>query len=202
MTPSPETFDSTSSSLLDRVRLRDAEAWRQLVRLYAPLVYSWCARSGMRGEDAADVVQEVFRSVAGSIGEFRRDRPGDTFRGWLRVITRNKIHDVHRRRAGEPVAVGGSEHQDLLNEVSLSDDPASEDDSRQSRDAVLRRALDLVRLEFEERTWQAFWRTAVEDQKTADVAADLEMTSTAVRKARSRVFRRLREAMADPPEAL
>jgi RNA polymerase sigma-70 factor (ECF subfamily) len=201
MAQSRETFDSTSSSLLDRVRLKDAEAWRQLVRLYAPLVYSWCARAGMRGEDAADLVQEVFRSVVVAIGDFHRDRPGDTFRGWLRVITRNKIHDVHRRRAGEPVAVGGSEHQDLLNAVPLADDSA-DDDSRDSRGAVLRRALDLLRLEFEERTWQAFWRTAVEGQATADVAGDLEMTATAVRKARSRVFHRLRQALADPPEAV
>ncbi|MBI3863276.1 MAG: sigma-70 family RNA polymerase sigma factor [Planctomycetia bacterium] len=202
MSQSPETFDSTSSSLLDRVRFKDVEAWRQLVRLYAPLVYSWCARAGLQSEDAADVVQEVFRSVAISIGDFRRDRPGDTFRGWLRVITRNKVHDLNRRRAGEPVAVGGSEHHDLLNEIPVATDPMSDDDSRESRGAVLRRALDLIRLEFEERTWQAFWRSAVEDQSTADVAAALGMTSTAVRKARSRVFRRLREALADPPEAM
>src|SRR5262245_57369655 len=143
MTEVQETFDSTSSSLLDRVRLKDAEAWRQLVRLYGPLVYSWSARAGARGEDAADVVQEVFRSVALAIGDFRRDRPGDTFRGWLHVITRNKVLDLHRRRAGEPAAVGGSEHQDRLNAVPFADDPADDDDSRESRGAILRRALDL-----------------------------------------------------------
>lgn len=201
MAESPVTFDSTSSSLLDRVRLRDGEAWRHLVRLYAPLVYFWCGRAGIRGEDAADVLQEVFRSVAVAIGDFRHDRLGDTFRGWLHVITLNKVHDMQRRRAGEPVAVGGSEHQALLSAVPLADD-AAEDDAQQSRNAVLRRALDLIRLEFEERTWQAFWRTTVDGQATADVAADLKMTSTAVRKARSRVFRRLRQALADPLEAM
>lgn len=30
---------------------------------------------------------------------FRRDREGDTFRGWLRVITAHKIHDHFRRSA-------------------------------------------------------------------------------------------------------
>jgi len=36
-----------------------------------------------------DVAQEVFRVAAASIEKFRRERPGDSFRGWLRGITRN-----------------------------------------------------------------------------------------------------------------
>jgi hypothetical protein len=35
----------------------------------------------------------------------RHDRPGDTFRGWLWTVTRNKIRDFHRGRAGDPSAV-------------------------------------------------------------------------------------------------
>jgi RNA polymerase sigma-70 factor (ECF subfamily) len=57
------------------------------------------------------------------------------------------------------------------------------------------RALEQVRCEFEERTWQMFWQTLVEDKSAADVAAALGVTSAAVRKARSRVLHRLREEM-------
>jgi RNA polymerase sigma-70 factor (ECF subfamily) len=60
-----------------------------------------------------------------------------------------------------------------------------------------RRALELVRAEFEERTWQMFWQTVVEDWAAADVAAELGVSAAAVRMARSRVLRRLEEAVAE-----
>jgi hypothetical protein len=60
---------------------------------------------------------------------------------------------------------------------------------------LYQRALEQVRAEFEERTWQMFWQTLVEDKSAADVAADFGVTSAAVRKARSRVLHRLREEM-------
>src|SRR4051812_19850568 len=94
--PTPAS-ELTSASLLDRIRADDPEAWRRFVQLYSPLVYSWCRRAGLNTEDTADLTQEVFRSVAGHVGSFRRDRPGDTFRGWLWTITRNKLRDFFRR---------------------------------------------------------------------------------------------------------
>ena len=60
-----------------------------------------------------------------------------------------------------------------------------------------RRALDLVRAEFENRTWEAFWRTAIDGQRPAHVADDLGMSLNAVYKAKSRVLRRLRRELGD-----
>jgi RNA polymerase sigma-70 factor (ECF subfamily) len=57
--------------------------------------------------------------------------------------------------------------------------------------------LDLVRGEFENRTWEAFWRTAVEDRPARDVADELGMSVLAVYKAKSRVLRRLRQELGD-----
>lgn len=57
----------------------------------------------------------------------------------------------------------------------------------------------MVRSEFEDRTWQAFWRVAVEGHATAEVAADLGITANAVRQAKSRVLRRLRQELGDSP---
>ena len=53
--------------------------------------------------------------------------------------------------------------------------------------------MALVREEFEERTWEAFWRVTVEGQTSTAVADALSMTPAAVRQAKSRVLRRLRE---------
>jgi RNA polymerase sigma-70 factor (ECF subfamily) len=62
---------------------------------------------------------------------------------------------------------------------------------------VYHQALDLLRREFEERTWQAFWRVAISDQAADDVAVELGITINAVYLAKSRVLRRLREEFAD-----
>src|SRR6516164_1248117 len=113
MTPSSPTGSSsafhTSPSLLLRVQADDQAAWSRLVDLYAPLVYHWCRRSDLGPEDTADVFQETFRAVAQHIHGFHRDRAGDTFRGWLRTITQNKIRDHFRRLQNEPKAAGGTE---------------------------------------------------------------------------------------------
>lgn len=68
--------DSTSWSVLERAKLRDPAAWDRVVHLYAPLVYQWARRRGLRAGDAEEVGQEVFQAVYRKLGEFRRDRPG------------------------------------------------------------------------------------------------------------------------------
>jgi RNA polymerase sigma-70 factor (ECF subfamily) len=55
----------------------------------------------------------------------------------------------------------------------------------------------MVRGEFEERTWQAFWQTVIGGRAPRDVAADLGMSPGAVRVAKSRVLHRLREELGD-----
>jgi RNA polymerase sigma-70 factor (ECF subfamily) len=178
---------------VDGVKRRAPEAWRQLARLYGPLVYRWCRQAGLPVPDAEDVLQEVFLTVASRIGEFQSDRQEGSFRGWLRTITRHKVGDWIRRRARSPRAVGGPEAQQVLAEAT-----APEADADLPETGVLyHRALALIREEFQEATWQAFWRVVVEGQTPADAAADLGMTRNAVYIARSRVLHRLREALGD-----
>jgi RNA polymerase sigma-70 factor (ECF subfamily) len=173
-----------------------------LVALYAPLVYHWCRRLGLAERDLADVLQEVFQSVAANLGTFRRDRPGDTFRGWLRTITRHKVTDHFRRARGEPVAVGGTAAYHRLAEVpaeSPADEPEVElaDDDAEADRQLLHRALEMIRGEFAERTWQAFWRVVVDGRSPADVGTDLGMRPGAVRVAKCRVLNRLRHELGD-----
>jgi RNA polymerase sigma-70 factor (ECF subfamily) len=190
---------STSRSLLERARSDDPAAWGRLVELYAPLVLHWCRRWGLPEQDSADVFQEVFRAVAGHLRGFHKDRPGDTFRGWLRTITRNKVTDHFRRSGVEPHAVGGSEAQARLAALPAPEDASEEDAAAEERaeQGLLHRALELIRGEFEERTWRAFWRTAVDGLAPRDVAAELSMSPGAVRVAKCRVLHRLRRELGD-----
>jgi RNA polymerase sigma-70 factor, ECF subfamily len=193
-TPGPAEASATSLSMLDRVRASDPEAWRRLVYLYSPLVYSWCRRPGLSAEDAADVLQEVWGAVAAHVGRFRRTAAGGSFRGWLWTITRNKLNDFFRARAGRAVGAGGSAAQERLAAVP-DEEPPDDDPSSGGTGGLLHRALELIRGDFEPRTWTAFWRTAVDGRTAAEAAAELELSVDAVYQAKSRVLRRLREEL-------
>ena len=227
MTQRDQSGNLTSLSLLDRVKADDQQAWQRLVGLYTPLVCHWCARWQVTGADADDVVQDVFLAVAAGIDKFQRPGPAvgapsaplpeprptgsvgpqapsavtgpqatGSFRSWLGAITRNKLRDFYERRQRQPAAQGGSDVHRLLQEIpaaTLSDDAA---DAAQISD-VYQRALELIRGDFQDHTWQAFWRTAVENQTPAEVAPALGMSKAAVRQAKARVLRRLKEEVGD-----
>ena len=187
----------TPRSLIDRARKADPAAWTAFVDLYAPLVLRWCRRWHLQENDAADILQDVFVAVSRHLQSFHRDRAGDTFRGWLRVIVRNKITDHFRRLGREPGGEGGTEAQlrfTRIAELESEDVSAVADDGES---LLFRQCCERVRAEFQENTWQAFWRTAVEGKPAAEVAAELKMSPVGVRVAKSRVLLRLREELGD-----
>jgi len=194
---------SISSTLLDRVRQMQPEAWGRLVEVFGPIVYRWCRQSGLPGQDASDVVQEVFASVSRGIGNFHRSQVDQSFRNWLATITRNRVRDYRRRAAKQPQAAGGTE---ALAELQNVADPVEPDDldstfsGENLEGEISRRVLDLVRSEFEERSWLAFQKTAVLGQLPIEVAEELDMNVAAVYQAKSRILRRLRQLLADLPK--
>jgi RNA polymerase sigma-70 factor (ECF subfamily) len=192
MTEGENSTASTSRSLIRRAAVQDPAAWERLTQVYTPLVYQWCRHLDLQPQDAADVAQEVFRSLLRSLAGFRRDRPGDSFRGWLWTITRNKIRD-HQRRCASRQAVGGSAAKAVLEQIP-DRAPEEEDEIqvRQVQAELAQRATALMQRDFEERTWQAFWKTAVEHKTAPQAAEELEMSVAAVYMAKSRVLRRLR----------
>ncbi len=195
---------STSDSLINQVRRLETEAWRRLSALYGPLVYRWCRQRGWQSDDAADVVQEVFRSVFQSIGQFRggsEHSAGGSFRGWLWVITRNQLRLKARQGAGRPRAVGGTDMQlqfaECADGATVIEVEEPEPDAEATRIRLLHRALELIRGDFNASTWTAFERITLHDHSISEVAAELGLTENAVRQAKFRVLRRLREELND-----
>lgn len=189
---------STSSSLLDRLKQRDSDAWQRLADLYSPLVYGWCRHSGVPPDDAGDVLQEVFFAVAQGIERFRHDRSDDTFRGWLWTITQNKIRDHFRKRRAEGPAPGGTDAQQRLEQIPeetaigwTSAPPAVRCPSPKQR------AVELARAGVEDRTWHVFWQMTVEKRPAAEVAEQLGMSVAATYKAKYRVMRLVRRELDD-----
>lgn len=191
-----ENPDSVSTSLLDRVKAQEPEAWERLVELYGPVVYEWCRIGGLQAEDAADVFQEVFGAVASRVNEFCRDGQGTSFRGWLWTITRNKICDHFRHLQTSAQGQGGTAALQRLAAIPNAPPDSSQTGTHVAPvNAVEHRAMELVRASVEEQTWRAFLQLTLRGRSAADVAADLGMNVRAVYEAKYRVIRRIREEM-------
>jgi len=183
----------TRASLLIRIQdPADADAWRQFFELYAPVIYGFARKRGLQDADAADLMQDVLRSVAGAAGRLNYDPAKGTFRGWLYSVTRNKIFNFldKQRRQARPSGDTGA-HQ-RLEELAAPEEDREEWDRDYERHRFSW-AAERVREEFQESTWQAFWMTAVDGLSAKDAGSKLKMSPGAVYVAKSRVIARLRE---------
>ena len=196
--PFRPSHPTVSSTLLGGVRQMDQTAWSRLVETFGGIVYRWCRSSGVSPADAADVVQEVFTSVARGIGGFERRKPSGSFRSWLATITRNRVRDHFRRLRQREAAAGGTAAMQRLEQQAADLDSTISTTGIQS--ALVRRLAAAVQAQFAAATWQAFWMTAVQGRPASEVAEALGMSTAAVYQSKSRVLRRLRQRLDELPE--
>lgn len=184
---------ATRASLLMRLRDRqDDEAWKDFVRLYGPLVYRFARRRGLQDADAADLTQEVLRSVSGSVAGF--DPGKGLFRGWLFTVAHRRLYDYMQIRQAQPVGMGDQVTQEMLADVPARDDEAFWD--REYERQLFNIAAEQIRAAFSDATWQAFWRTAVAGESGQEVAESLGISVAAVYLAKSRVMVKLKREIA------
>lgn len=194
---SPDEHPTLSTIWLDNIQQMDTDSWRRLVNVFGPIVYRWSRKSGVPESDAADVVQEVFASVARGISNFQREKSEGSFRSWLATITRNRVRDFYRRQAKSQNAAGGTEALDLLNQQSEKLD--SSVSLAGIEVSLTHRLLTYVRAEFEQSTWDAFYQTTVDGTPASEVAQSLGISTASVYQSKSRVLRRLRQRVAELP---
>lgn len=188
----PQDFPETRASLL--VDIRDpanVRAWSVFSDLYRPVVYRMARRRGFQDADAQDLAQRVLVSVANAIGDWEEDSNRGRFRNWLSRVTRNAIIDAFRRTKPD-AAIGGSAIAKVLNQSPAAQETEIEYEYERS---IFRRAAALIQPEFKQSTWSAFWQTTVEGRPIASVADETGHTAGAIYTARSRVMRRLKEAV-------
>jgi RNA polymerase sigma-70 factor (ECF subfamily) len=183
---------STSFSLLERIGREDKEAWERFVSLYTPLVYYWCEIARLQMTDVEEVAQDVFAAVFRFVKDFHHEQEGGTFRGWLRRITINKIHD-HRPPPGGR-GHGGTDAQMQLGELAAPEPLELADASLEAaeKNILYNRAVELIELSFEPNSRRAFW-LLIAGRTGKDVAAELGMSTGAVFAAKARILKRLRE---------
>jgi RNA polymerase sigma-70 factor (ECF subfamily) len=185
------------------LRLRDHQdhqAWTQFVEVYAPLIYDYARQRGLQDADAADLTQTCLRRFAVTVRSLDYDPQRGSFRGWLFTLVRNQLRDFLDRPKSCPQGSGDARMQQLLENQAapLRDDEAEWD--REWRRHLFAWAAEQVRPRVQEATWQAFWKTAVENQSGRDVARELGLTVAAVYLAKSRVMARLRAVVHEVQE--
>src|SRR5262245_39123294 len=185
----------TSPSLLVRLRdRRDRTAWAEFVDLYAPVVFGFARKQGLQEADAADLTQDVLRSVVGAITRFEYSPARGGFRAWLFHIAKNHLRSFIRRAARISrltAPLPGAEP------IGLDDLPGDDPDPEavweaEWRREVFARACEHARRLVEPTTWEAFHRTAIVGQPGHTVASELGLSVAAVYLAKSRVLARLR----------
>jgi RNA polymerase sigma-70 factor (ECF subfamily) len=190
----PATPDTRESLILRLPTQTDAQAWREFVAIYEPLLFRFARRRGMQEADAREIAQNVFLAVAGAIPRWKPDPDRGPFRAWLFRIARNQlIHYVtkhHRYRAS-----GKTAEWEALQQVPHSSDGLDEIAQDYRREMFLLAAAQ-VRDSFQESTWKAFWGTAVLGRSVEEVAKEAGISPGAVYIAKCRVTAKLKTLIA------
>ena len=188
-------FPETSESLIGRVRDRtNHAAWFQFERIYRPVIFRIARAKGLQYADALDLVQQVLLSVASAIHRYEKRDETTRFRNWLSKVTRNAILKA-LSRAPRDRAAGGSSVVDILSEVPAEDPETATLIDLEYRRELFHRAADAARCAVEESTWLAFELTVLQNMSVERAAASLNVSTGSVYAARSRIMRRIRDAV-------
>src|SRR5262245_1989992 len=106
------------AGLIRRCLAGDETAYRDLVEMYQPRVYSLALRMVSRAEDAEDVVQETFVRMFRAL---RRYDPSSPFGAWLFSIASRLCIDQLRRRKLQPISLTQRDRDDEEYEIEVVD---------------------------------------------------------------------------------
>jgi RNA polymerase sigma-70 factor (ECF subfamily) len=194
------TSYSTSTTFIVRLHSREHQAWERLKQIFGLLVLSWCRPyPSLQQSDRQDIFQDVFLTAYQKIEQFHKEEgQNQSFRGWLKSITNSRINDYLRKKQKQPQLLSDTRME--LVGTSLQVEPAHDESvvEQSERLQIYRRALEIIRNDFEEQTWNAFIRMVTSKGMTSrEVGEELGMTPAAVRRAKSKVIKRIREEFGD-----
>lgn len=132
-------YAATRKSLIARLNnWEDQRTWDEFYKTYWKLIYSVSLKSGLRSDEAFDVVQETILTIAKQSKKNMYDPKQGSFKTWLMNMTRWRINDQFRKRKKDTAA----------NNFEVQDDRAT---------AVIDRMAD-PQGEVLERMWDAEWQ--------------------------------------------
>jgi RNA polymerase sigma factor (sigma-70 family) len=184
----------TRASLLSRLRdTGDDQSWRTFFDTYWRLLYNVARKSGLSDGDAQDVVQETVIAVARRMPDFRYDAARGSFKQWLLLITRRRIHDQLRRLyrslpEAQDFAAGNDGSAEGISATTPPPDAQLEATwEAEWRDNVFQAALARVRQRANPKHYQVFDYCVLQNLPASEVARMLGLNAAQIYLAKHRV---------------
>ena len=193
--PSSDTVLPTRQSLLSRLRdWQNQDGWRKFFDTYWRLIYNVARKSGLADAQAQDVVQNTFIYLSRRMPNFHYDPARGSFKSWLRVVTRSRIHVYLRQQKAdekfrrEPLPSAKSQKTDGVEEMpALAGDALDEVWQREWEENLLNTALHRLRSKVSSQQLLIFRLATLGDLPLIQVAKKLGVSLAQVYLARHRV---------------
>lgn len=180
-------MERTPRSLLLRISQDgDQTAWPEFVTILVPAMTAWIRRLPIRlqHDETEELIQNMLVELWQMLPGFRYDE-SRSFRRLLQKMLQDRSIDLLRRRyrqRGESLEnAPAPEHFDF---------PTLEHEEVRSQ--MLNQILEIVRTEFSETTWRAFWEHCVQGRSPRDIGEELSISPGTVYVAKQRVLTLLR----------
>lgn len=114
-----------------RAKAGDGEAFTPVVQAYRGYVYTLILRSGIRGEDADDLFQEIFLRAFRALAQYQAGR---SFKNWLCTIALNGIRTRRlKTRLKGWLGLGRGDAEEIPDERATDAGAAHDEAQRQER---------------------------------------------------------------------
>jgi RNA polymerase sigma factor (sigma-70 family) len=208
MRPDEQETLCTNWTLIARLKhADDQDAWRDLYNLYRRLILGVAQKSGLRPEEAGEVLQETMAAVSSHIAEFEANPGRGSFRAWLLQMVRWRITDQFRKRLPAASSSIGHRSDDTRATPTVERVPDQEVDLERLCDAewkhhLLERALKSLQLKVKAEHYQVYHLLTVGEKSSAEVARMLGRNQAQVYLTKHRVGRVLKKIVRQLEEKL
>lgn len=182
---------TTRLTLVQRICSGDDDSWRELERVYRPLIRSTLRRFGFQSQDVDDLAQDVLVSLHRTVDQFVHNGRVGAFRRWLRIVTVNQAREYLRSKGSRSCT---TEKLDAFADETSS---LTAELDKQHDLHILNVMMDRVSGDFTPTTMESFKRYVIQGQSADEVARELGVSIQAVYLSKSRILKRLREMAAD-----
>ncbi|MEG1261017.1 MAG: sigma-70 family RNA polymerase sigma factor [Akkermansia sp.] len=185
--------EHTRKSLIARLEnWEDQRTWDEFYRTYWRLIYSVALKSGLREDEAWDVVQETILAIAKQTKKNMYDPAQGSFKLWLWTVTRWRINDQFRKRKKDTAMIMPANQEENA-EHPIDKIP---DESNHSFDKVwesewqknlLKAAIDRVKTKVSPKQFQLFDYYVLREWSATKVCRQMGVTIAQVYLAKHRV---------------
>ena len=202
----------TRASFVERLRdWRDDSTWGQFLARYGRLIHDVAMRSGLRPDEADEVVQDTALAVARKMPSFVYEPGRCSFEGWVRRMARLRAIDLLRRRPEDCAAELDEEGDttgdgDTATIERLADpqqaQPGDADPDASWQRGILDAAVARLRGRVVPEQFQIFQLNVLDDVPGTEVAAILDVSVAKVYVVRHRLLRLLKAEVTRIQKAL